>query len=720
MKPMALNMSKVKKIASDKTSSTFEHEDGHTIKILHKALPAIQRRQIEKMPMCEGGKIKLAEGGVLPKYIHPPKNPKMEAVGIGGVAMAEGGEAKKPAPKKPAIRPDKGFGKTIVYPHSEEMQHFDQGGTIVAKPTGDTQAPPVQDSSPYDQTLSNGWSNIKKAFSGNSKAEGGEIEGKDEELARLRKENDELHKKFMEAHETMMKKSEPKKMAEGGKVQHYAQGTDSVQPATPAPGAEPDSTPPPQPQVDPAHVVSGQSPEQIASQIANQQTPAVQSAQPTNTGQSMYGDKTLNPSANLDLENKAVSQQAEVDKAKGAALANAQDGYGKALAANAQRDRDNLNQMTQHVKEFDTYNKEHPIDPTHYVSDMGAAKKTGTAIALLLGGIGSGLVGGSNPAQDFLDRQIDRDIEGQKARADQQKTIYGAYMKLYNDQNIASDLTKASLLGIQTNQINKISSQLATPQANAIAAAQTAKNNAAAQQALLDAAGRRNTLGTGGSGPANLNQQPGGKTPGSVASPTPAPAVKGGPPGQAGAQNSAEDEESKYANSPILAPGAERKLKNLAYTPKANDPAELAEIKSAYGNAYAADKLLSQLHGVHQSLYNDSKEGGTAGYIRRHDPIEDLPYVGKTLHGLVAQPATDNQTNRDYETNKTRLVSDIANSLKGTNVSGEEINHIVNANAPEHGDSPGQVAKKERAIRVFIKNATLKDQAILKKWDLAQ
>lgn len=51
MKPLTLNISKMKKISGDKDKSTFLHPEGHTITIAHSRLPHIQRKQIEKIPI---------------------------------------------------------------------------------------------------------------------------------------------------------------------------------------------------------------------------------------------------------------------------------------------------------------------------------------------------------------------------------------------------------------------------------------------------------------------------------------------------------------------------------------------------------------------------------------------------------------------------------------------------------------------------------------------
>ena len=48
---MNLNLSKMKKIATDGKSTTFQHPDGHEMRIAHSALSALQRKQIEKLPI---------------------------------------------------------------------------------------------------------------------------------------------------------------------------------------------------------------------------------------------------------------------------------------------------------------------------------------------------------------------------------------------------------------------------------------------------------------------------------------------------------------------------------------------------------------------------------------------------------------------------------------------------------------------------------------------
>lgn len=51
MKPMTLNLSKMKKIGGDENHSVFMHPSGHKIAIAHAGVSALQRKQLEKLPV---------------------------------------------------------------------------------------------------------------------------------------------------------------------------------------------------------------------------------------------------------------------------------------------------------------------------------------------------------------------------------------------------------------------------------------------------------------------------------------------------------------------------------------------------------------------------------------------------------------------------------------------------------------------------------------------
>lgn len=400
---------------------------------------------------------------------------------------------------------------------------------------------------------------------------------------------------------------------------------------------------------------------------------------------------------------EAIQGQQQIDSAKAKAMVSVEQARLRAVQLNAQQDQNNINALKTHADNLAANIKN--IDPDAYRKNMSAPDKVATGLGLFLGGF-SVPFGGQNFAADFLNKQIDRDIQGQIQNNEKQKTIWGAYNTLYGDQNVASNMAKVSMADAYKDQIDQVAAKLGTPQA--LVNAQKLKAGLAVTQnkAILDASGNlsntqnmpsRNQINNNGSN--------------NVAPPQGGPNIR-----QISAPSNSSDNTPKakslipsddYADSPLLTPDAQGKLDSMQFgspQQRANYPKALDQ----YTQAQQADTVLGQLHEVHQQLFKDAKEGGTAGYLRRHDPSASIPLAGHALSQMFIQPATDNQTNRDYDTNKTRIVSDIANALRGTNVSGGDIQRIVDDNTPEHGDTPKMVAQKERNIRVFIKNSVPK------------
>jgi hypothetical protein len=83
--------------------------------------------------------------------------------------------------------------------------------------------------------------------------------------------------------------------------------------------------------------------------------------------------------------------------------------------------------------------KANHIDPNRYMSSLNTGQRISTGIGLILGGMGSGITGGPNPALDFLNKQIDRDIEGQKAEMGKKENLVSLYSKMMgNDRDGAA------------------------------------------------------------------------------------------------------------------------------------------------------------------------------------------------------------------------------------------------------------------------------------------
>lgn len=129
------------------------------------------------------------------------------------------------------------------------------------------------------------------------------------------------------------------------------------------------------------------------------------------------------------------------------------------------------------------------IDPNHYVSSMSDSAKTSTAIGLLLSGIGSGMSGQENAAMKFLDKQIDRDIEGQKADMNNKHNILTALNQEYGNIKDASTMARIMQGDMYAAKIQETAAKSMDPMAKARAQQAIgqihAKNDALSQQLAL-------------------------------------------------------------------------------------------------------------------------------------------------------------------------------------------------------------------------------------------
>ena len=82
------------------------------------------------------------------------------------------------------------------------------------------------------------------------------------------------------------------------------------------------------------------------------------------------------------------------------------------------------------------------IDPQHYLNSRTTGQKISQAIGLFLGGIGSGLAGGENPAVKFIDSEIDRDIAAQKANLGKKENLLSAFQHQFGNLEDATKMTR--------------------------------------------------------------------------------------------------------------------------------------------------------------------------------------------------------------------------------------------------------------------------------------
>lgn len=200
---------------------------------------------------------------------------------------------------------------------------------------------------------------------------------------------------------------------------------------------------------------------------------------------------------------QAITEAANV--AKQNAVANAAT-YQNDLDARKQLNdnfKNNLADFQAHQKQLlNDYAAGH-IDPNHYQENMSTGSKVSTAIGLLLGGIASARNGGTNPAAQYLNDQINRDIASQKENIDKKKTLLGANQELYKDSVVAEQATRINMNDMLDHQIQMQAAKTGSAQAKAAADAAHstfALQNAQLLQSMATKKAVANQIGSGGAG----------------------------------------------------------------------------------------------------------------------------------------------------------------------------------------------------------------------------
>ena len=107
------------------------------------------------------------------------------------------------------------------------------------------------------------------------------------------------------------------------------------------------------------------------------------------------------------------------------------------------------------------------IEPKRYINNMSGMEKAGTAIGLLLSGIGAGLSGERNMAMDYLDKQIERDVDAQKANMGKQQNLLSALYHQYGNMQQAANMAKVFYSDLYSSKIAEAAAKSNDPLAKA-------------------------------------------------------------------------------------------------------------------------------------------------------------------------------------------------------------------------------------------------------------
>ncbi len=103
------------------------------------------------------------------------------------------------------------------------------------------------------------------------------------------------------------------------------------------------------------------------------------------------------------------------------------------------------------------------IDANHLISSKTDLGKISTAIGLILGGIGGALTGRENPAQKFLQSQIEQDIEAQKAELGRKENLLSANLSEFKNMNDAIAATRAGQYAIMEMEFKQAAAKAQDP-----------------------------------------------------------------------------------------------------------------------------------------------------------------------------------------------------------------------------------------------------------------
>lgn len=240
---------------------------------------------------------------------------------------------------------------------------------------------------------------------------------------------------------------------------------------------------------------ASQSPSPQPAQYAQQPQPEM----PTYKGQGM--DVTMGKDIKQYQQGLAGEAQARGDLGKQQAELERQDvAQQEDLRNTYQTNLHNL--MEEHKNLVSDYENGH-INPNHYMESKSTMGRISSAIGLILGGLGGGLLHQENPALKYLNDNINRDIDSQKADLGKKENLLSANMRMFGNLNDATKMTQANLAGITAAKMRQAAATATDPIAKADMMQKAAQfelqyapqiQSLALKQTALKAAGQGGTI----------------------------------------------------------------------------------------------------------------------------------------------------------------------------------------------------------------------------------
>jgi hypothetical protein len=129
--------------------------------------------------------------------------------------------------------------------------------------------------------------------------------------------------------------------------------------------------------------------------------------------------------------------------------------------------QDAFNEIEQSRKDLVADIKAGHINPDQYMDSKSDLGKISTAIGLIMGGIGGGASGTSNPALDFINKQIDRDIDAQKTNLGKKHNLLSATMQQFGNIKDAENMARVYQADIYKAKMEEAMAKAKSPMSKA-------------------------------------------------------------------------------------------------------------------------------------------------------------------------------------------------------------------------------------------------------------
>ncbi len=485
-----LDLNKFKKISSDDKSTTLQHDHGHCLKIAHAALTPKLRAQLHELPMAEGGKVKLPPPPDKAKV--EPAKPKVHPVPGSKYPTSE--EARKKAPKfdsvdEEAEREKKmaagGEVATSGNPKLQQAYMYAEGDEVQ-----DPTQMPVQNASPVQAPVAPQAPVIVNVNGGQPAPQQppapAEVYNQTYEQ---QKANNPGQPDQFSRHAAMSAgqgaKESNESQAQRAQMQMQSQQADAAKEnaqraqlgLAPLPGSAPQQAPG-------AEHGAGLTPSQ-----------APQGAQGSNPMDDYAGAVTKG----LGEMEAGIRQGAAAQGKLGEMQAQQLGSQVQLQQQLAQNYQQHYNELDAERQAFQKDIQNQHIDPQHYMHDMGTGKKISTALGMIIAGAGAGILGQENPVMKYINQQIERDVDAQKANLNNKQSLLNANMRQFGNLHDATLMTNVMQRDIVANQLQQNIAKMQNPMAKAQALQQLGElhqknamfmNQLAASRALANVGGQ--------------------------------------------------------------------------------------------------------------------------------------------------------------------------------------------------------------------------------------